>query len=1290
EVVVMARRRDGSPQDLSCGFGLLPLFSSTSEPSELDSKEKGLGLYHGTPRALLHPLIQEPLAKNKFLVLMEGSRVHCHLQLHPPLEAAYHLLPENVPVSAWQGIPGVVASHEGDPLQKPRLLKTTTCYLENLSIHLYPSLEKFEEELLELLMADQEGRPLCVRERRLHLGVHSGLCFAQTPQVAVLVPEDEVARRSRRRTGPSGKGSSEGQALVLRSRIHLTEMVRHPAFAVVFLLEYVFSPSGELSACSSSSSSATSLTTPSYMHAVRWAAWSPSALEAAGAVDVVLPLHGGARHNPSHVLVYKTPPAGRSSEEVKQVESGSVQFRFSVGSSEKRLAKEETPTPPSLRKAVNPGEPRVCLPSSPPTSIFRTLRLSADRVSVPPGVQAPLAALRQFRNSQAGRARGKPGLNQLPINPACSRGAMFPLFSAQSAITHLESDLSRSSLVAQEASSVDHLQEMPFTPVQVPIIALGMPSRSSSTVLTRAALARLRASGFPQLLDCNKEPVQIAEPTDPVMYDPQTEEADLLQSNEIVLQFLAFTRIPQGPAAAETRPESAYFTFQFYRFPPVTTPRLQLVKPDSSRAASPGASTHLLVQINQDGTLNLGSPGFQLRYMVDPGFLKAGEQQWFLRYLSQHSLHIDAWDGDSLLLLGSTAVKMKHLLRRGRTAVQVHHELEVLAMEYKQDATVASGDAFQHGSVKPIGVEASVRGRLHLSLANIGHLCEQRLRKSPALPASRSRVVSSHDGTSGFHGGSLLSLNTPAAGNVCQAQKLADMDSELAAMLFSRLREASAAFQHSSREASATRRRKMERMLSVRRRESQEGGGGRKKASLILHSRDLQLIEAYRERIKAESIAGMLSHAITSRHTLYATFGTAQFFEFALKNPYNVQHTVTIESDSPELSVIVDTREWKHFKELTQTVTPLEEEMFHLQDHLAPQVYLRPKETVHVPFKYQAFCVDSAQGPAELTFCEGQKDTSAGSWKPSGSQTKHIKVSFTANGGKPLALLRVSVEPQPHIVDQTFRFYHPELTFLKKSIRLPPWHTLPGIALLRFPCLSCSWKGVGEKVTFELHIANTVLVGVGDPWLAAPTQIWQFYLHSLQRVDVSCVTGQLTRLSLLLRGTQSLRKVQAYSSHLQEMKVDPEGAFILPANGVQDLHLGIRPHVAGNRFIYLNLVDVEYHQLVSSWLLCLSCRQPLISKAFEIALPAGGGKGSNKRITYANPYPSRRIYFLHTNRPDLLQFKEDSFEIGGGETYTIGLRFAPSQSSGQEEILIYINDREDKNEEAFCVKVTYQ
>lgn len=54
-----------------------------------------------------------------------------------------------------------------------------------------------------------------------------------------------------------------------------------------------------------------------------------------------------------------------------------------------------------------------------------------------------------------------------------------------------------------------------------------------------------------------------------------------------------------------------------------------------------------------------GPPGLQLKYMVDPAFLRAGEQRWFVRYLAEHSLQIDVWDGDSLLLVGSAALKLE-------------------------------------------------------------------------------------------------------------------------------------------------------------------------------------------------------------------------------------------------------------------------------------------------------------------------------------------------------------------------------------------------------------------------------------------------------------------------------------------------------------------------------------------------------------------------------------------------------------------------------------------------------
>lgn len=79
--------------------------------------------------------------------------------------------------------------------------------------------------------------------------------------------------------------------------------------------------------------------------------------------------------------------------------------------------------------------------------------------------------------------------------------------------------------------------------------------------------------------------------------------------------------------------------------------------------------------------------------------------------------------------------------------------------------------------------------------------------------------------------------------------------------------------------------------------------------------------------------------------------------------------------------------------------------------------------------------------------------------------------------------------------------------------------------------------------------SKSVPVLCRDRWLAVPVQTWQVCLHSLQRVDVSCVAGQLTRLSLVLRGTQTVRKVRAFTSHPQELKVRPFSEVATVAGG---------------------------------------------------------------------------------------------------------------------------------------------
>ncbi|XP_016074580.1 PREDICTED: nephrocystin-4-like, partial [Miniopterus natalensis] len=337
EVVAGGRKRDGTLQALSCGFGILRIFSNKPESPPSAAQDKRLRLYHGTPRALLHPLLQDPIEQNKHMTVLESCSLQYSLRPHPALEPAFHLLPEHLLVSGLQPVPGLLPApgDSGDALRKPRLQKSVTWYLDDVFFTLYPSLEKFEEELRELLTSDHfreggsplDGSALEISERRLCVGVHNGLGFVQRPQVMVLVPEMDVAlTRSAsfsRKVGSSSRASSGNQALVLRSRLRLPEMARHPAFAIVFQLEYVLnSPSG----ADGNAASAASLAHLAHMHMVRWAAWRPSLDATSG--HAMLPLQGGIRPNPSRCLVYKAPPASMSSEEVRQVESGTVQFQY--------------------------------------------------------------------------------------------------------------------------------------------------------------------------------------------------------------------------------------------------------------------------------------------------------------------------------------------------------------------------------------------------------------------------------------------------------------------------------------------------------------------------------------------------------------------------------------------------------------------------------------------------------------------------------------------------------------------------------------------------------------------------------------------------------------------------------------------------------------------------------------------------------------------------------------------------------------------------------------------------
>lgn len=57
----------------------------------------------------------------------------------------------------------------------------------------------------------------------------------------------------------------------------------------------------------------------------------------------------------------------------------------------------------------------------------------------------------------------------------------------------------------------------------------------------------------------------------------------------------------------------------------------------------------------------------------------------------------------------------------------------------------------------------------------------------------------------------------------------------------------------------------------------------------------------YREKLRHEKILCSLAGNITTSHTIYPSFGTAEFFEFVLRNPYSTEQNITIHCDDNEL-----------------------------------------------------------------------------------------------------------------------------------------------------------------------------------------------------------------------------------------------------------------------------------------------------------------------------------------------------------------------------------------------------
>jgi nephrocystin-4 len=126
-------------------------------------------------------------------------------------------------------------------------------------------------------------------------------------------------------------------------------------------------------------------------------------------------------------------------------------------------------------------------------------------------------------------------------------------------------------------------------------------------------------------------------------------------------------------------------------------------------------------------------------------------------------------------------------------------------------------------------------------------------------------------------------------------------------------------------------------------------------------------MEFYRNQTKHDQILNKLKEFTTTEYAIYPNFGIVEFFEFVITNPYNQPQVITIVIEDPDIEVVTNSREWRHLKLLHQIYSQVEENMFHREeiDGLKknmkyPQIYLRAKETINIPFKFQTFKSDNS------------------------------------------------------------------------------------------------------------------------------------------------------------------------------------------------------------------------------------------------------------------------------------------------------------------------------------------
>ena len=572
--------------------------------------------------------------------------------------------------------------------------------------------------------------------------------------------------------------------------------------------------------------------------------------------------------------------------------------------------------------------------------------------------------------------------------------------------------------------------------------------------------------------------------------DLAKEHADMRAVNEVIVQFLAYRRLDALNAGAGDF-RDAHFTFHFFDFPASTSRSCALVPADAAAGEPQLLVPEGAAREPMDPNASAASAGSVasrageawFKFAVDGGGAGAGDAECedheamharrkrFVHYLANEQLHVDVWDGRSLMQHGTCAIDLDGLLRQGRESAEVIVEASVVdhreATARERDAGAGRRAALgaAKGTDEPAGV---ARGKLLVRLINVGRRPDKRLlppEEAPAEPLGagverslratgansvRVRAVPETGGrlAAALKGGAKVSSPLPGE-NVPPSS---DTNGRAKSLLARRGAPAAAAGDRRGalREQEARKLAREARLREIRGGADTTGVERDPKAAALavssatsderaVRNKLLGDIDSARRRVKRESVLQKLRAQTSGRVVLRPCWGEACFFERAFRNPEDRDCVFEVRCDDPDVSLVASAAECDALRGIgamggggdVAGSNPRGGGAKAAEDSqlAGNRLFLLAGESVSVPFKFQSFDADGvADGSAPGAPDEGLH-----------LRPRMIAVHFVnAEDGTSAGALTLDVKPRAQTVQRTMRFQAAEWDFFKTRLPPPP------------------------------------------------------------------------------------------------------------------------------------------------------------------------------------------------------------------------------------------------------------